>query len=237
MARRSVIMNDGMPKSVSDSSLKMLFALVTIGLVCAFLIVITFEKTLPVIALKKKEALDKAIFQVVPGISTTKTFIIENGKLLPASNEESREKIHAGFNENGKLIGLAIEASGQGYADVIRILYGYNIETQKVVGIQILETKETPGLGDKIEKDPSFLENFKALDVSLNANGTQLAHQVITVKNGKKNSDWEIEGITGATISSRAIGEIIQKSTSMYLPVIQANAAQLISDKVKDGEI
>ena len=45
-----------------------------------------------------------------------------------------------------------------GYQDVIRILlYGYSPEHQAIVGMRVLESRETPGLGDKIEKDPAFL--------------------------------------------------------------------------------
>ncbi len=78
-----------------------------------------------------------------------------------------RQVVYAGYDENDKLVGVAVEASGQGFADILRILYGYDPDKQKIVGFYVLESKETPGLGDKIEKDLNFLANFKALDVSL----------------------------------------------------------------------
>jgi electron transport complex protein RnfG len=40
------------------------------------------------------------------------------------------------------------------------LLFGYDPEQQKIVGFYVLESKETPGIGDKIEKDP-FLSNMK----------------------------------------------------------------------------
>ena len=73
-----------------------------------------------------------------------------------------------------------------GYADIISILYGYAPEKQAVIGIYVLASKETPGLGDKIEKDENFLANFIALDVSLKDDLSALKHEVIPVKNGEK---------------------------------------------------
>ena len=86
----------------------------------------------------------------------------------------------------------------------------------------MLTSKETPGLGDKIEKDPGFLENFVALDVSLDASGTALRQPVETVKQGAKTESWQIDGITGATISSKAIGDMLATSTAYWLPIINA---------------
>ena len=86
------------------------------------------------------------------------------------------------------------------------------LTNQTVVGFYVLESKETPGLGYKIEKDPNFLENFKALDVSLAEDFSALKNKVVPVKQGKKENAWEVDCITGATISSKAIGNIIGAS-------------------------
>lgn len=204
------------------SSSKMLIAMVGIGVLCALLIVLTYAGTKPRIELLQAEALQEAIFKVVPGISSTQGYTLNAaGKFV--TEETGAPRVFAGYDESGKLAGIAIEASGQGYADIIRILYGYDPYNQTVVGFYVLESKETPGLGDKIEKDASFLKNFKALDVSLNDAGTGLKNEVVTVKKGKKSNAWEIDGITGATISSRAIGNIIDESASELMPLIQKN--------------
>ena len=114
------------------NSMKMLRAMVGIGVVCALLIVLTFEGTLPRIEKNKAEALEKAIFKVLPGITEKKTFqLTGNNVFTEINNEEEAEKIvYAGYDENGKLVGLAIKASGMGFADVLRILYGYDPEKQ-----------------------------------------------------------------------------------------------------------
>ncbi|NNJ56021.1 MAG: FMN-binding protein [Bacteroidia bacterium] len=206
----------------NSNSTKMLVAMVGIGVICALLIVFTFEQTLPVIAKNKAEALEKAIFKVVPNASSFKAFQWSDKKFIEVDKSTEGELLYAGYNSENAFAGLAIQAAGQGYADVIRILYGYDVKSQKVVGFYVLETKETPGLGDKIEKEEHFLANFEGLDVSLNDNST-IKNEIETVKQGTKENAWEIDGITGATISSRAIGDILKESTTYWMPIIQGN--------------
>jgi electron transport complex protein RnfG len=141
-----------------------------------------------------------------------------------------------GYDESGKLVGIAIEAVGMGFADQLKVLYGYDPYDQKVIGFYVLESKETPGLGDKIEKDQKFLANFDALDVSLDEGGEEIKNMVVTVKNGKKVNAWEIDGITGATISSRAIGDIMASSTSHWMPLIQ-ESVQTFENKASINDV
>jgi electron transport complex protein RnfG len=119
-----------------------------------------------------------------------------------------------------------------GFADVIKVIYGYDPNREKVVGFYVLESKETPGLGDLIEKDPAFLANFDSLDVALSEDKNSVKNPVITVKNGQKKNAYEVDGITGATISSRAIGKALNTSTNEMLPLLFKNKA-LFEEKSK----
>lgn len=205
----------------ADNSNKMLFAMVGIGLLCALLIVLTYEGTKPAIKKNKAEALERAIFKVVPGIETKQTFQLnERGEVVFVNSDEEVEGpvFHAGYTADGSLKGIAIEASGMGFADVLRILYGYDPQREEIIGFHVLESKETPGLGDKIEKDDDFLANFSGLDVGLNDSKTGLENTVVPVKSGEKEHPWQVDGITGATISSWAIGDIIGTSTQNWIP-------------------
>ena len=216
-----------MEQGPSTGSFKMLGAMVTIGLFCALGIVLTYEGTLPIIKKNKAEALERAIFKVVPGISTKSAYYLdESGAFIQGGEElEAAQKVYAGYDESGALKGMAIEASGIGFADIIRVLYGYDPEAQQIIGFYVLESKETPGLGDKIEKDQRFLDNFKALDASLNADKNGLANMIVPVKQGEKTQAWEVDGITGATISSRAIGNILGESMQEWGPKIYEQQA------------
>jgi electron transport complex protein RnfG len=223
------------PKQEAASSTKMLRAMLGIGILSAFLIVSAFELTRPRVERLKAEALEKAVFNVLPGTESTRAFGINaQGELVDKATDENTEyTCYAGYDQNQNLVGYAVEAAGQGYADIIRILYGYDPKEQIVIGFQVLESKETPGLGDKIEKEQRFLDNFKALDVGLTPEG-QLKNKVITVKQGEKQNPWEIDGITGATISSRAIGNIIGASTSEVVPMLHGQSPPKVETEPKE---
>ena len=206
----------------SANGRKMLQAMVGLGIICALLIVLTYEGTLPRIEQNKAAALEGAVFKVLPGIVTMTPFVVdENGDFRPATAADApADQVYAGYDDQQQFVGVAVAASGQGYADIILVLYGYAPHQEQLVGFYVLESKETPGLGDKIEKDPGFQENFQALDVSLDAGHQALKQAVVTVKHGEKKQPWQIDGITGATISSRAIGNIIGASTPRWIPLI-----------------
>lgn len=207
-------------------STKMLQVMGGLGAICALLIVLTYEGTAERIAHLKDEALQEAVFSILPGTKTTREFFIDARQRLTAEWSEGAIPVFAGYDANGQLTGVAVEASGRGYADLIKVLYGYDPVKEKIIGFYVLESKETPGLGDKIQKDQAFLKNFTELDVALGADGS-LKNPVTTVKHGLKKNPWEIDGITGATISSRAVGTLINTSASQLLPVIQANLSMI----------
>lgn len=214
--------------SESSLSTRMLSTMVGIGLLCALLIAVVYEGTSSRIELLRAEALQAAIFKVLPGTVKVKPFQVNESGLFEGegASTEPGLLIFAGYDHSGNLVGVAIEASGQGYADLIKVLYGYDPFKQAIIGMEVLETKETPGLGDKIEKDPEFLANFVSLDVSISNEGV-LSNEIVTVKSGTKRHPWEIDGITGATISSRAIGSMLNQSANDWIPLIHKNADKL----------
>ncbi len=218
-------------QQVPANNFEMFRAMVSIGVLCALLIVLTFEFTLPVIKKNKTEALEKAVFKVLPGATQKQNFkVTDKGFEMLSAEEKNVQIVYAGYNNSNELIGIAIEASGQGFQDVLNILYGYSPEKQTVIGFYVLESRETPGLGDKIEKDEIFLKNFEALDVSLIEDLSAVAHPVNPVKNGSKKNPWEVDCITGATISSKAIGNIISNSTQQIVPSIYKNKEQFVKE-------
>lgn len=204
--------------------LKMYRALVGVGTLCGLLIVTVFVLTLPIIEQNQAAFLQSAVFQVVPGAVSKQSFFLgEDGAFRPAQAGDSPpQTVHAGFDADGKLVGVAIQGQGMGYADTIRVLYGYAPQGQTIIGMQVLASKETPGLGDKIEKDADFLQNFVALDVSLGADGQTINNPIIPVKRGEKSAAWQIDSITGATISSKAIAKILREGSAAWVPLIRA---------------
>jgi electron transport complex protein RnfG len=208
--------------SSPPSAWKMIRAMVGIGLLCGLFIVTVYQMTLPAIERNKAEALQRAIFQVLPDARSSTTFRLDGERFTVLGDDDKGGRlVHAGYDDQGRLVGLAVEARGMGYQDVITVIYGYSFAQDAVVGIRVLESKETPGLGDRIETDEEFLENFKRLDVTLAADGSAPAHPIEAVKHGKKQYPWQVDGITGATISSVAIADMLRDSTAFWVPQIR----------------
>ena len=184
---------------------KMVLVLSLAGLLSGVAIVGVYVMTLPRIERNRAEALRRAVFQVVPGATQMQQLVYRDGSLQP---EDGGPAIYAAYDEQAKFCGYAIPSQGAGFQDTIRLIYGYQPLDQRIVGMAILESKETPGLGDKIFKDLPFQENFKQLAVE---------PEIVTVKNGTKTAPHEIDAITGATISSKAIAKILNSGNAQWL--------------------
>lgn len=102
--------------------------------------------------------------------------------------------------ENGTLTGVAVETSSPGYGGDIKLLVGF-LPDGTIRDVAVLESKETPGLGDKIMKSKS---NFP-----LQFEGKNPATFRLAVK---KDGNGDVDAITAATISSRAYCAAVQKA-------------------------
>ena len=209
-----------LPRPPSPGNL--ILSLTVVASLAGVAIVLVFHTTQPAILANRAEALRSAVFAVLPGASRVETWALsEDEGIQPASpGTEVMRRVHAGFDEAGTLKGLAIEAQGQGYQEVIKVLYGYRPGAESVVGLKILESKETPGLGDKIGKDPAFLASFEDLDARLEDDGKTLRQAIELVKPGQRAQRWQVDAITGATISSKAVVKLINKSLAARLPML-----------------
>ena len=98
-----------------------------------------------------------------------------------------------------EIVGYAIEAAGKGYGGTIRLMVGLDKDLN-VLGVEILEHTETPGLGDKAQKEvsPQFI-------------GKQSPFSV--VKQNAKNS--EVQAISGATITTKAVVDIVNQAIKL----------------------
>ena len=201
------------------SSAKLIFALGLAGFLSGILLVSTYLYTLPKIEANKAAALQSAIFKVLPECKTFDTYELSGSQLqllnlddqTVGSKTKETLKIFAGFDEKDSFIGFAIPAQISGFQDIIGALYGFEPITQTIVGFEVLESKETPGLGDKIFKDADFQLNFKALET---------LPEVIAEKREPGVNDNEVEAITGATISSKAVVRLLNTSLTSWRPSI-----------------
>jgi len=210
-----------------SSSLYIIAVLSLVSTICGVIIVFAYTFTVQPIARNLAIITNAAVSQVIPGGERQAIFAIQpSGELKPVPDVSgSAPKLFAVYDGAGKLLGVAIEAAGPGYGDLIRVMYAYSPDKQAISGFKILDAKETPGLGDKIGTDTNFSANFNNLEAKPADSG--LAHPIQNVKHGTKANPWEIDGISGATVSSNAVGRIINESAQKTVPLIQRNLDQI----------
>ncbi len=197
-----------------------------IATVCGVLIVTAYQVTAGARSANQQKAREIAVLQVVPGANSYVEYALSAENITPvvggtAAPKDARS-VFVGYNTSGEMAGIALETGAQGYSDIVKILYNYSPECECVTGFTVLSSKETPGLGDKIVKDAAFLANFQnpGLEAKLDSGKTALANEIMTVKHGTKTHPWQIDAISGATITSRAVGKGINQSAQVMLPLV-----------------
>lgn len=184
------------------------------GALAGSLIAYVYQATLPAIQRYAGLKIEGAVREVLGAPARLDTLYLIGDKLsrTPPVGVDIRAvtKAFVGFNANGARIGVAVEAAEPGFADDVRLMIGFNPSTSALTGYAMLGQKETPGLGDKIEKDTAFVARFRG--------------KVAPVK-GTKNSTTDasmVQTITGATISSRAVIQIINHAVALWQPRLAA---------------
>jgi len=201
------------------SSIRLAGTLAVAGLISGLILVGVYLGTKPMIQHNRAEALKAAIYKVVPGTKKIEVFAVKGDGLVPFDGPPGaptqEELVYLGVDESDKPLGYAVPAEGPGFQDTVKLIYGYDPARRAVIGMEVLESRETPGLGDKIAFDAQFKANFEELKVD---------PEIDLVKRGEKTSPNQVDAITGATISSRAVVTIIKKSNHEWLPRLKVPA-------------
>lgn len=209
----TVVPLPGTPPPVKPASL--ISSLTAFGAVAGALIVVVFSWTKPNIDRNKAQALQDAAKEVLAEPAAIRTVFVYKGQLvdsLPAGVDSAGlDRVYLGTDEQGNAKGFAITAGEPGFADVINLIFGYEPGTGKILGMKVIEEKETPGLGDKIEKDSLFVNGFEGA-----------LSPIKGVKRGTAHADKsQVDMITGATISSRAVINIINHRLEKVGPLLK----------------
>lgn len=184
------------------------------GALAGLLLVFVFDATQPRIEAYKEKMLALAVGEVLGSPSDVETLYRVDGRLVSelsaGIHDRTTDRVFRGLGDDGSQIGFAIVAAQPGFQDVVRLIFGYDPSDGEILGMKVLESKETPGLGDKIEKDRDFVGQFHGVLAPL-----------IGVKSGKgTGGPDEIDMITGATISSRAVIKIINQAIEGWSPLV-----------------
>lgn len=122
--------------------------------------------------------------------------------------------------------GFVVETNVYGYADYIRMMTAVNNDG-KVTGLVVLEAHETVGLGNEALTDHVFLKQF------LNASGTfevttHGADAFSSATGTTESADGEtveVDGITGATVTSKAIAKSVNSAVAYVTGADVASSA------------
>jgi electron transport complex protein RnfG len=200
----------------------LLRALSVVSAVCGVIIVASYLLTLDRAKANRRLASERAVLKVLPDAKVVKPFLaLASGDIVPAGEGDAPPgavRFYAAYDAENHLDGIAAEGAAKGYADTVRVMFGYRKACQCIVGIGVVSMRETPGIGDKILTDKDFLANFKALDVKLTDDLSSLANEVKVVKHGTKTQAWQIDAISGSTVTSRAVGKGINEAAQALLP-------------------
>lgn len=147
------------------------------------------------------------------------------GSILDAFTiEHTKDNMEDVFLENIKLIekegkifyinntkDVAFEISGSGLWGPIDGVIALKPDLKTIKGITIIHQEETPGLGGRIA-EKAFLLSF---------NNKEIVPSLAIVAPGKASKINEVDGITGATMSSKAFERIINSQIKEYVHLIE----------------
>lgn len=109
--------------------------------------------------------------------------------------------------EDGGQVGWVVPARGQGFAGTIEVLVGLDLEATRITGIYVLDQKETPGLGDYITDEQRFRRWFR---------DQPTGQPLEVVKTEPAPASGKIRALTGATISSDAVTDIVNRRVTTF---------------------
>jgi len=215
---------EGTPTVASDQeehrqvpAWRLLGTLGTVGALAGLLIVIVFRATQPTIQAYKAQMLRLAVQEGLKAPEHYDTLYVYDGALtaeVPKGVDTRKlEEVYRGYRADGQPVGYAIVASGPGFRDIVKLIFGYDPASDKLLGMKVLEAKETPGLGDKIDKDTRFISQFDGAKPPL-----------VGIKGGAGDTadPSQVEMITGATISSRTVIRLINEELQHLQPLLKA---------------
>jgi electron transport complex protein RnfG len=186
-----------------------------LGVIAGLLIVVAYTATLPAITANKARVLAAAIDEVLSAPARYDTLYVVGDSLTPTPpagvDPASLEAVYLGYRADSSVIGFAVSGGLPGFSDVVRVLFGYDPRTSQVLAMKVLEQKETPGLGDKIEKDSAFVAEFRSVFTPLTG-----------VKQDDGTDSTAIDMITGVTISSRTVIKVINQTLERLGPALAA---------------
>ncbi|MBO6079993.1 MAG: RnfABCDGE type electron transport complex subunit G [Bacteroidales bacterium] len=185
----------------NDSIWRLVIVLTCISLLAALALTGVYALTKGPIEQGQREKKEKALQSVLPAYEGT----VRDTVVVDADNEEI--PVHLAIGKNGELCGAGIETyTKKAFAGRFDLMVGFDAEGT-IVNTEVIKAGETPGLGDKINKDKSeFAMQFNQQNPA--------EFQLVVKKDG-----GDVDAITAATISSRAYCDAVQRAYDIYMKI------------------
>jgi Na+-transporting NADH:ubiquinone oxidoreductase subunit C len=119
---------------------------------------------------------------------------------------------------------LVFPFKGKGFWDAIEGFLAVEARARRIVGIDFTRHAETPGLGGRIS-EPLFHQRFRGKPLTVGVSHTPVSFRLVSEGTARPETPEEIDGLTGATETSRAVERIVNDALRMYLPIILQEAS------------
>jgi electron transport complex protein RnfG len=169
------------------------------ALVTAVVLATTDSLTKQRIADSERKAAQRALLEIIPIDRHDNDLLMDvqpiPEKFWPALGLKKGGNIHIARDQGQPIAAIIPTVTADGYSGNISMIIGVNFDGT-VAGVRVVEHKETPGLGDKVD--------LKKSDWILSFNGTSLVNPQAAGWDVKKNGG-QFDQFTGATITPRAV--------------------------------
>ena len=221
-------------KKLESNFINMALVLTTICVLAALLLSAFFSLTKSEIEQSAKEKQTAAISEVLP---------MENAQLkseVIVLDEKEYTIYNAFVGED--YVGTAVESSSNsGFNGLVRVMVGFAPDG-KILNYAVLEQKETPGLGTKMEEwfkpqqeiTPSLVERIFGFEVKKLQRESSIVGHMMQGNLAVRNDGGTIDAITAATISSRAFLNAVNSAYSVFLKAspLQQKKEQVMCDSI-----
>lgn len=178
------------------------------AIVATTLVALTEENTREQIKENQRQALLDGINALIPHEQYDNA-ILQDTVLLPPTEALGTEEptlVYRAREEGEPVAAVLTVIAPDGYSGTIKMLVGIYHNGQ-LAGVRVIEHKETPGLGDKIDvKKDDWILQFEGLSL-----GNPPASKWKVKKDG-----GEFDQFTGATITPRAVVSAVKESLEYF---------------------
>ena len=168
-----------MKNSNFETLVKPVIVLVVICLITSTMLAVTNNATAPIIAAQEEAAAQDAYHAVLP----------EADSFTDLTSEVSTENIVAVVKANNGA-GYCVKATGKGYGGAVPVVIGFDNDGN-ILGVQFLQNSESAGFG------------MRLWDSS--GDGAVFADELVGKSGSVTLKQDGVNGLTGATISSKAV--------------------------------